>query len=173
MNERKDEIVCEALTRVDGGCRDVNWFGLGVEGVGAIFEYLANLYSSGTIRIGDDDASQAFNIDAAIAALSDQRTVGAYFARGPRELTQMQFFAFYDTAKHSWFLELTFFPQDVDLAGGLAPLLEHFEMMKKVSGASGWFIRFEDASFAISWENRDHPEVIVTSADAPELLAPS
>lgn len=171
MIGRTQADVEEGLTHVDGGCRDANWFGLNVDGVVAIFEYLVERYTERTINIYEGDEVFQGNSQEAVKALRQRKTVQAYLDGGPKELSQIQFYGYHDEKEPSWFVELTFFPQDVALENGLGAVLQHFETMREASGASGWLIRVENASFDADWSKRNDQQVIVTSEEATDLIA--
>jgi hypothetical protein len=165
----KDVIL--GLTEVDGGCRDINWFGLNTDGAVALLRWIGEGYAIIALTETEGDEANPCDVDSGCDALVSGRSVRGYFEKGPSEISQIQYYSYRDDDSAEWFVELTFFPQDVSLTKGLALFVGLLEDAKLKCGAFAYFVRYEDASFDPVWEERKHREVVYSSEDVEDILA--
>lgn len=167
---RTPQDVVFALTDADGACRDINWFGLSTDGAVALLRWIGDRYTITALHETKDDEAVPCDVESGCEALVAGRSVHGYFEQGPPEVSQIQFCSYREPEETEWFVELTFFPQDVALERGLVGFLRLIEKAKVECAASAYFVRYENASFDPAWEKRGHREVVYASDDVPELL---
>ncbi|MBK8015204.1 MAG: hypothetical protein IPK13_28175 [Deltaproteobacteria bacterium] len=160
MAPMTDDVLRD-LTVSDGSCRDVNLFGVTRAGAERLLAWITSQFDS---HVGDAYPSrdQVQPIEAANFAgpMDAGYSVRGIWERGSTLFDQLQY---YVVPEHEGdgFVELTFFPQDIHLAGTVAPLTTWLQNALTVATASGVMVRFENASFDPTWARRDDREVII------------
>jgi len=168
---RTPRDVILGLTEVDGACRDINWFGLNTDGAIALLLWICERYTITALQNYTDDETVPCDVDSACEALVAGRSFQGVFQEGPPEISQIQYFSYRENESADWFVELTFFPQDVSLEKGLAPFVQLIDDAKQRCNASAYYVRYEDGSFDTVWQQREHRVVVYSSEDATDLLA--
>lgn len=156
------EGVLRDLTVSDGSCSDVNLFGVTRAGAERLLEWITSQFDS---HVGDAYPSREEVEPIEAANFADPMNAG-YSVRGAWERGSGLFgqLQYYVVPQHEgeWFVELTFFPQDIRLDGSVAPLTTWLQNALSVAMASGVMVRFENASFDPTWDRRDGREVIIS-----------
>ena len=168
---RTPKNVILGLTEVDGSCRDINWFGLNTDGAIALLRWICARYTITTLHEYTDDEAIPCDVDSACEALVASRSIQGVLRDGPPEISQIQYFSYRENDSADWFVELTFFPQDVSLDKGLGPFLQLIDTAKQSCRASSYYVRYEDGSFDPVWQQHKHREVVYSSEDVTDLLA--
>ena len=152
------------LTVPDGSCRDINLFGVTRSGAEQLLTWVCSQFEShiGSAYPSDEDVQPIEQADFA-TPLAAGHMVRGYLERGSVLFDHLQYFVVPED-DGGCFVELTFFPQDLHLDGSVGPIKEWLKSALVTAGASGGFVRVENASFDPAWDRRDHIEVIFAIA---------
>lgn len=148
MMELQDIVA--SLTNNDGTCRDVSFDGPSWEGVVRLIEDLEPCFHDCSVT---DDEGQVFpSLSAASTAWAghDGGSVFAVLGRGTGFLKRLQVFISTNDGS-SPFVELTFFPEDVEHRDHLKrDFIEWVDKMRCLSGARRCYARHENASWQMA-----------------------
>jgi hypothetical protein len=154
--------VLHDLCVSDGSCRDINLFGVTRVGAERLLTWITSQFDS---HVGDayPSRNEVQPIEAANFAgpMDAGYSVQGVWERGSRLFDQLQYYVV-PQPEGDWFVELTFFPQDIRLDGSVAPLTTWLQNALSVATASGVIVRFDNASFDPTWDLRDDREVILS-----------
>ena len=154
--------VLHDLTVSDGSCRDINLFGVTRAGAERLLTSITSQFDS---HVGDayprSDEVRPIEGTDFTSPLDAGYSVRGVLEHGSRLFAQLQYYVV-PALQGDWFVELTFFPQDIRLDGTVVPLRVWLENALATAAASGAIVRFENASFDPAWDRRDDREVILS-----------
>lgn len=144
MKELHDLIT--ALTVVDGGCRDINYEAPTWKGVESLHAYLKASYQ--TVAGADSEGRPLDDLEpqVVIDAVQDSGAVHIIY-KGGDFINHLQLFI-YREPEGIPFVELTFFPQDVQQHKDLRnQFIAWADQLQTRVGAKRYYARYENASW--------------------------
>lgn len=152
------------ITDKDGSCRDINFDGANWTGVESFIEKIADLYSSLKCQVWqfNEEANEVGCKDMLKNLKMSGASAQIYAEDISNILQQLQIFIFTEDNNQP-FLELTFFPQDVNLEpGNIDAFINLVQDWNDILKATKFFVRYENASWKFGDESK-YSGVIYTS----------
>lgn len=155
------DSALHGLTLPDGGCRDINLFGVLPDGAHRLVTWLHAQFESRVCKAYESNSEvEPFDPADFRRPLDAGDSIWGVLNGGSALFDHLQYFVA-PTVDGEWFVELTFFPDDLHLDGTVDPLEAWIREALKVAGAHQTIVRFENASFDPAWDRRFEPEVLL------------
>ncbi|MDY6970665.1 MAG: hypothetical protein SVR08_18725 [Spirochaetota bacterium] len=152
------------ITDNDGSCRDINFTGVKWMSVEAFINKLFDSYSSVKIQLthsGKETTEVEFR-DFIDDIKKNDTSANIYAEDTNNTIQQLQMYIFTDSNGQP-FIELTFFPQDLNLsAERIDEFLSLIEEWKDILEATKFFVRYENMSWKLG-DTSKYSGVIYTS----------
>ncbi len=159
----KTEIY-KLITDNDGSCRDINFEGVKWHGIESYIKKLSDTYSDVKIQVWKPD-EEAIEVDCKdfINNILETGTSAQIYAEDINNIIQqLQIYIFTENNGQP-FLELTFFPQDINLsADEMEKFLNLVKDWSDTFKATQFFVRYENASWKFG-DTSKYSGVIYTS----------
>jgi len=133
------EEIRTSLLHDEGSCRDINLVAPTWEGIARVLDSLTCIYSTHRWDVAPEKTALPLHRGEHLRLILEDRNA---------LLSHLQVFIFCEN-DGSPFVEFTFFPEDVKDSPDLpAAFIGFVKELQRQAGASGYFVRFENASWS-------------------------
>jgi hypothetical protein len=154
----------ELLRYRDGSCRDVTFTPVTRDAVASFFTLETRRSQLESAFDGDGvDVGEALATSSPRDLLSKPTSsIHSVFKSTDLPVNQFQVFVYWGPGQLDYFVEITFFPQDV-VATELDQILELLQEWNGILRADDYFVRFENAS----WKEYSHTDDVIFTRKRP------